>query len=120
NDTVAIDELTFGDNDMLSALVSGFIHADQLIILTDINGLYDANPRTNPHAKKYDFLEDVTDEMIDGADETGSKVGTGGRKSKLITTKTAMTHGVPVFIINGIGTDKFDDVLRVEADGTEI
>src|SRR5690625_7974405 len=46
NDTVAIDELTFGDNDMLSALVSGFIHADQLIILTDINGIYDANPRS--------------------------------------------------------------------------
>src|SRR5690625_4594709 len=46
NDTVAIDELTFGDNDMLSALVSGFLHADQLIILTDINGIYDANPRS--------------------------------------------------------------------------
>src|SRR5690606_15833974 len=48
NDTVSVEELTFGDNDMLSALVSGFIHADQLIILTDINGLYDADPRFNP------------------------------------------------------------------------
>lgn len=47
NDTVSVDELTFGDNDMLSALVSGFLHADQLIILTDINGIYSANPRTN-------------------------------------------------------------------------
>jgi len=120
NDTVAIDELTFGDNDMLSALVSGFIHADQLIILTDINGLYDANPRTNPHAKKYDFLEDITEEMIEGADETGSKVGTGGMKSKLQAAKTAMSLGVPVFIGHGKGTDKFLDVLRGEGDGTYI
>ena len=58
NDTVSVEELTFGDNDMLSALVSGFIHADQLIILTDINGLYDSNPRTNPLAKKLDSLEE--------------------------------------------------------------
>ena len=52
NDTVSVDELTFGDNDMLSALVSGLVHADQLIILTDINGLYDSNPHKNPHAKE--------------------------------------------------------------------
>ena len=80
NDTVAVEELTFGDNDMLSALVSGFVHADQLIILTDINGLYDANPRVNPLAQKYDFLEGITDEMMNAAGSTGSKVGTGGMK----------------------------------------
>ena len=57
NDTVSVEELTFGDNDMLSALVSGFLHADQLIILTDINGLYESNPRTNPLAKRFDYLE---------------------------------------------------------------
>ncbi len=50
NDTVSVKELTFGDNDMLSALVSGLVHADQLIILTDINGLYNANPKKNPNA----------------------------------------------------------------------
>lgn len=120
NDTVAIDELTFGDNDMLSALVSGFVHADQLIILTDINGLYDANPRTNPLAKKFDFLENITDDMVDAADDTGSKVGTGGMRSKLQAAKTAMSLSVPVFIGNGKGKDKFLDVLNGAGDGTYI
>ena len=62
-----------------------------LIILTDINGLYDDNPHSNPHAKKYDYLEDITDEMMEGADGAGSKVGTGGMKSKLLAAKTALS-----------------------------
>lgn len=60
NDTVTIDELegnNFGDNDMLSAIVAGLVAADRLIILTDIDGLYDSNPRTNPNAKKLDIIE---------------------------------------------------------------
>src|SRR5699024_11757102 len=79
NDTVVIDELTFGDNDMLSALVSGFIHADQLILLIDINGLYDDNPKANPLAKRIDYIEDSTDEFMQSAENTVSKVGTGGK-----------------------------------------
>jgi len=120
NDTVSVEELTFGDNDMLSALVSGFIHADQLIILTDINGLYDGNPRTNPFAKKYDYLETITDEMIGGADDKGSKVGTGGMKSKLMAAKTAASLGVSVFIGTGKGKNKLLNVLRGTGDGTYI
>ncbi|MBP1970080.1 glutamate 5-kinase [Virgibacillus natechei] len=120
NDTVSIEELTFGDNDMLSALVSGFVHADQLIILTDINGLYDGNPRKDPLAEKIHFLENITDDMVNGTDDTGSKVGTGGMKSKLLAAKTAMTLGVPVFIGHGNGTTKLLDVLNGEGDGTYI
>lgn len=120
NDTVAVDELTFGDNDMLSALVSGFIHADQLIILTDINGLYNANPQINPLAEKYDYLERITDGMVTAAGETGSKVGTGGMKSKLQAAKTAASLGVPVFIGCGSGTEKFLDILNGTGDGTYI
>lgn len=120
NDTVAIDELTFGDNDMLSALVSGFIHADQLIILTDINGLYDQNPRLNPLAKKIDYLDEITDEMMAAADSTGSKFGTGGMQSKLQAAKTAMSLGVPVFIGHGEGPNKLLDILKGNGDGTYI
>ncbi|MBD8005037.1 glutamate 5-kinase [Bacillus norwichensis] len=120
NDTVAVDELTFGDNDMLSALVSGFIHADMLIILTDINGLYDSNPRMNPDAKKFDYLEDITKDLLKSADETGSKVGTGGMKSKLLAAKTAVSLGVPVFIGKGSGKDKLLEILRGNGDGTYI
>lgn len=120
NDTVAIDELTFGDNDMLSALVSGFIHADQLIILTDINGLYDDNPKTNPNAKKIDFLEEITEEMMGVAGSAGSKIGTGGMKSKLQAAKTATSLGVPVFIGYGSGPNKLLNIIKGEGDGTYI
>lgn len=120
NDTVAIDELTFGDNDMLSALVSGFLHADQLIILTDINGLYNDNPRVNPHAKRYDVLHDITDDLFEAADSSGSKVGTGGMKSKLMAAKTATALGVPVFIGVGHGPDKLLKIINGDGDGTYI
>ena len=120
NDTVSIRELTFGDNDMLSALVSGFIHADQLIILTDINGLYDSNPHINRSAKRIDYLEDITDEMLTFADESGSKAGTGGMKSKLLAAKTSLTVGVPVFIGSGTGTEKLLNIMRGNGDGTYI
>jgi len=120
NDTVSVDELTFGDNDMLSALVSGFVHADRLIILTDINGIYDGNPKTNPNAQKLHYLENITDSMIQAADENGSKVGTGGMKSKLIAARTALSLGVPVFVGQGQGKSKLLDVLKGEGDGTYI
>jgi len=99
NDTVSIRELTFGDNDMLSALVSGFTHADQLIILTDINGLYDSNPHINRSAKRIDYLEDITDEMLTVADESGSKSGTGGMKSKLIGRKHRLLSVSPYLLV---------------------
>lgn len=120
NDTVVIDELTFGDNDMLSALVSGFIHADQLILLTDINGLYNKNPNLYQDAMKYDYVESITDEMMEAADDKGSKFGTGGMKSKLLATQTALSLGVPTFIGNGEGPDKLLNILRDKGDGTYI
>jgi glutamate 5-kinase len=120
NDSVAVDELTFGDNDMLSALVSGLIHADMLIILTDINGLYDGNPRRDPNAKKYNFLPEVTEDVLEVAGGSGSKVGTGGMRSKLEAAKTALSVGVKVFIGKGEGTDKLIDIVTGKGDGTYI
>ncbi|MFF5994866.1 glutamate 5-kinase [Lysinibacillus sp. KU-BSD001] len=118
NDTVSVAELTFGDNDMLSALVSGLVHADQLIILTDVNGLYDANPLKNPDAKRIDHIEEITDEMLGFASGAGSKVGTGGMQSKLLAAKYAMNAGVKVFIGNGAGEDKLMTILDGHGDGT--
>lgn len=120
NDTVSVEELTFGDNDMLSALVSGMLHADQLIILTDINGLYDCNPRENPDARRFDFLEGVTEEMFDIANGTGSNIGTGGMKSKLYAARTANSLGVKVFIGLEKGKDKLLRILEGDGDGTYI
>ena len=118
NDTVSIMELTFGDNDMLSALVSGLVHADKLIILTDVNGLYDANPITNPDACRIDRIEEISEEMLGFASGTSSKVGTGGMQSKLLAAKYAMHAGVDVFIGTGTGSDKLKTILSGQGDGT--
>ncbi|MCZ2259586.1 glutamate 5-kinase [Sporosarcina sp. G11-34] len=120
NDTVSVKELTFGDNDMLSALVSGFIRADQLIILTDINGLYDSNPHVNPKAKKIGHLDEITEEMLAFAEDSTSSVGTGGMKSKLLSAKAALSVGVPVFIGQGKGSDKLLEIINGEGNGTYI
>lgn len=122
NDTVSVDELTFGDNDMLSALVSGFIHADELIILTDIDGIYTDNPMKNPKAKKYNFLEDITDDVLAQADSDGSTVGTGGMKSKLEAAKTALSLGVSVFIGKADNEEahKLLHILEGKGNGTYI
>ncbi|MFC0272721.1 glutamate 5-kinase [Metabacillus herbersteinensis] len=120
NDTVSVEELTFGDNDMLSALVSGLVHAEQLIILTDINGLYDANPRENPLAQKLDYLEDISDDLLLVAEGAGTSVGTGGMKSKLQAAKTALSLGIQVFIGQGSGPQKLIEIAEGKGDGTYI
>ncbi|WP_277678218.1 glutamate 5-kinase [Gracilibacillus dipsosauri] len=121
NDTVAIDELTFGDNDMLSALVSGLIHADFLIMLTDINGLYDKNPKLDPTAVRYDRLTGITDQILQQTKhESGTKFGTGGMKSKILAAKTALSLGVRVFVGTGTGENKLLDILANRGDGTYI
>lgn len=120
NDSVSIEELTFGDNDMLSAIVSGFLHANALIILTDINGLYDGNPNTEKQAKKYHFLPEITDELLELAGGRGSNVGTGGMKSKLLAAKKALKLGVNVFVGTGKGKEKLSDILEGKGDGTYI
>ncbi|WP_077621823.1 glutamate 5-kinase [Sediminibacillus massiliensis] len=119
NDTVSIEELTFGDNDMLSALVSGLVNADHLLLLTDVNGLYKGNPVDNPEAERIDYLPEITGEYLSFAeDQSSSKVGTGGMKSKLFAAKTALSLGVSVFI--GKGADSLTEVLTGNGDGTYI
>ncbi|MBD3108443.1 glutamate 5-kinase [Bacillus sp. AGMB 02131] len=118
NDTVSVEELTFGDNDMLSALVSGLVHADHLVILTDINGFYSENPKKNPNAKRIDFIEEITEDMLANAGDAGSSVGTGGMLSKLLAAKTALSLGVQVFIGSGKGSEKLNVIVEGKGDGT--
>ncbi|WP_407269864.1 glutamate 5-kinase [Radiobacillus sp. PE A8.2] len=121
NDSVAIDELTFGDNDMLSALVSGLINADFLILLTDINGLYNGNPKTMPLAKRYDILPEITEAILQQTNnDSNSKFGTGGMKSKLMASQTALSLGVHVFVGSGSGEEKLLDIVNGTGDGTYI
>ncbi len=98
NDTVSIDELKFGDNDTLSALVANLVRAQQLIILTDTDGLYTADPRKSPDATRYEEIEEITEEIYGMAGGAGTSVGTGGMRSKIDAAKIATRGGVPVFI----------------------
>lgn len=121
NDCVSIEELTFGDNDMLSALVSGLVHANYLILLTDINGVYDSNPHKDATAKRYNFLQEISKNLIEQTGSTSSsKVGTGGMRSKLIAAKTALSLGVKTFIGTGEGEEKLVDILLGKGDGTYV
>lgn len=98
NDTVATDELKFGDNDTLSALVANLIKAKRLIILTDMDGLYSEDPRKNPNAVRIERVDQISDEILSIAGESGSMVGTGGMRSKIEAARIAMRGGIPAFI----------------------
>lgn len=113
NDTVSVAELTFGDNDMLGALVAGLVHADLYIILTDTNGFYDKDPRKHGDAVRIPYLERITEELEQLAGDA-SQLGTGGMRSKLIAAKTAQSLGIPAFI--GLMSDEED--LRSIISGT--
>ena len=122
NDTVAIDELegnNFGDNDMLSAIVAGLLGADKLVILTDIDGLYDDNPRTNPNANKIDVVGRISPEIFEMAAGTGSNRGTGGMITKLQAADYATKRGVEVSVINGSNPENLYEVIDGNKIGTK-
>jgi len=101
NDTVAVDEIKFGDNDNLSGMVVHLADADLLVILSDIEGLYTADPRLQPSAKLIPVVEKITAELERGAGDALTTVGTGGMRSKIMTAKKVGAYGVPMVIING-------------------
>ena len=101
NDTVVTDEIKFGDNDRLAALVSALIDAEKLIILSDVEGLYSADPNREPGAKLIPFVEEITAELIGKAGGEGSAVGTGGMFSKLKAAGEALSYGIRVNIVSG-------------------
>ena len=101
NDTVAVDEIKFGDNDNLSALVTSLVDAGLLIILTDIDGLYDADPRQHPQARLIPLVKAVTKELELAAGGSVSTVGTGGMVTKLAAAKKAGKSGAATLIVNG-------------------
>lgn len=119
NDTVSVAELTFGDNDMLGALVAGLTHADLYVMLTDINGLYDHDPRKHPDAKRISHLETITPEWEERAGNAGV-LGTGGMRSKLLAAKTALQLGLPSFIGVADQPDSLLQILAGKGDGTYI
>ncbi|WP_303746772.1 glutamate 5-kinase [Stenotrophomonas pigmentata] len=113
NDTVSVDELKLGDNDNLAAIVAALVDADALFIATDIDGLYTADPRSNPDALPINEVTELTPEILAMAGGSGSAVGTGGMHTKLQAAAKAGAAGIDTYLFNG----RSGDVVRGLAQG---
>ncbi len=114
NDTIATEEIRYGDNDRLAARVAQMIGADALILLSDIDGLYDNNPRLNPNAKHLAFIETINNEIENMAGDANSNagVGTGGMKTKIDAAKIATSAGAFVIIADGQKLNPVENILN--------
>ena len=118
NDTVATSEIAVGDNDTLGAIVATNIRADLLILMSDIEGMYTADPRQDPSARLIPLVEAITPDILALAGGSGSELGTGGMVTKLRAAKMCMDAGCDMIIMNG---DRPNDLYRIvdgEAVGT--
>lgn len=116
NDSISIDEIKFGDNDTLSAIVANLVNAGTLIILSDIDGLYDKNPREHSDAKIIRTVDVIDDNIVNMASGAGSNRGTGGMITKITAAKMATKTGCDVIIANGSDPHIIYDII----DGKEI
>ena len=118
NDTIATDEIRFGDNDTLSAHVAVYTKADLLVILTDIDGLYTGDPKTDENAKKIDVVEEITDEILSLAGGKGSSLGTGGMVTKLHAAQICVAANCDMIIADGKTPMRLYDVMDGKPVGT--
>lgn len=122
NDTVSIDEIenicNFGDNDNLSAIVAKLIKGDLLIILSDIDGFYDSDPRHNEDSKMIKEIYEVTENLEEFAGGAGTSQGTGGMRTKLAAAKVALSAGVNMILTNGKDPEILFDILEGKDIGT--
>ncbi len=118
NDTVVVQEIKFGDNDNLGALVSLLVDADLLIIMTDVDGLYDANPFVSADARRIGTVASITPKIMAMAGDAGSTFGTGGMSSKLRAAQIAIRSGVATAIIGGDSEGSLAALLAGEDTGT--
>ena len=119
NDTVATYEIEFGDNDSLSAIVAALVDADLLILLSDIDGLFTDDPRTNPDAEFIEEVDELNEEFMSmGKGTTGSNVGTGGMATKMMAAKIATSAGADMVIANGNDFHNIHKIIEGKNVGT--
>ena len=118
NDTVSTYEIEFGDNDRLSAIVSGLIQADLLILLSDIDGLFTDDPNKNSEAEFIDIVPEITPELLAMAKDSDSSVGTGGMAAKIVAARIATDSGADMVVANGADMDIIYRILKGEKIGT--
>jgi glutamate 5-kinase len=118
NDTVAVEEIEFGDNDTLSALVASIVGAELLVLLSDIDGLYSANPRVDKDARLVSVVEQITPEVRKLAGDACEALATGGMVTKLLAAEMATSSGIPMVIAHGRKNDVLQRILDGEEEGT--
>ena len=118
NDTVATDEIVIGDNDTLAAIVAESIDADKLVLLSDIDGLYTADPHKDPNAKLLSFVAEITDDIRALGGGSAGNQGTGGMTTKLRAAEICLDAGCDMIITNGKRPDDLYDILSGKAVGT--
>jgi len=118
NDAVAVEEIVFGDNDALSATVAKLCGADMLVIMSDIDGMYDSDPHRNSGAKLLSRVDEITDEMRAAAGGSGSNRGHGGMVTKLAAAEEATQAGIDVVIANGARPENLYDIMDGKPVGT--
>ena len=118
NDTVSVAEFGIGDNDTLSAIVATSIHADLLVLLSDIDGLYDKDPRHHPDARLIPTVERVDDDLFTLAEDSSTGLGTGGMVTKLRAAAIATAAGCEMVIANGAAPEVLYDIAEGKPAGT--
>ena len=121
NDPISTDQIqeeNFGDNDTLSAIVAALIDADLLLLLSDIDGLYTADPHKNPDAARIELVPEITEEILRLADGKGSELGTGGMKTKLTAAQIVTKAGTDMIIANGAEVERLYALLDGKSIGT--
>ncbi|MDH5173709.1 MAG: glutamate 5-kinase [Elusimicrobiota bacterium] len=119
NDTVAVEEIKFGDNDRLSALVASKVEADQLVILTDVDGFFSADPRAEKKVKLLKEIGAITAELEEKASGRGTQRGTGGMVTKLEAARIATASGITMYIANGNKEKVLKKIWEGENPGTK-
>ncbi|MDP4088757.1 MAG: glutamate 5-kinase, partial [Bacillota bacterium] len=118
NDAITTEEIKIGDNDTLSAHVCKLVEGDLLILLSDIDGLYDCNPTCNKDAKLINYVKTVNEEVVSSAEGAGSSLGTGGMITKLNAARIVNSTGAAMVIVNGSAPDILSRVISGENIGT--
>lgn len=118
NDSVSVNELKFGDNDSLSSFAANLVKASHLLIVTDTNGLYTADPRKNPDAVRIDQVDMISEEIIKLAGGSGSDVGTGGMRTKIEAARVALFGGISVYIGHLTDESTLLNIMNGHGDGT--
>ena len=118
NDTIVTDEISVGDNDTLGAIVATTVGADLLIILSDIDGFYTADPRKDKTARIIDLVEEITPEICQLAGEEGTRLGTGGMVTKIHAADIVMKEGIPMVLASGKDPENLYRILDGEKVGT--